>query len=207
MVKNYYLERFGAPSAGSEYNSDRAALKNIEDTIIKNLSGDQNSQFDYFNQIYTQFLKPNGETLYIQDELTGKMREVKTKAEVAEALTQTMISLNAIAKDENKKKGVLSGTLSVASLVPYIKGPSKIIKGILNSMPNRYMLNRTDVVVNLSTKIIDSNISNNKVLSNSFNNLDKISNNPNNASYRSEFSNNAKNILNIYYNTYKPFVR
>ena len=207
MVKNSYLERFWAPSEGSEYNSDRAALKNIEDTIIKNLSGDQNSQFDYFNQIYTQFLKPNGETLYIQDELTGKMREVKTKAEVAEALTQTMISLNAIAKDENKKKGVLSGTLSVASLVPYIKGPSKIIKGILNSMPNRYMLNRTDVVVNLSTKIIDSNISNNKVLSNSFNNLDKISNNPNNASYRSEFSNNAKNILNIYYNTYKPFVR
>ena len=206
-VIDYYYERFGSPSAGSEYNSKRAALKNVEDTVTKNLSGDQNSQINYYNQLYTEVFKPNGVILYIQDETTGKYREVRNKTEVERSLAYMLEEINKEASKAKSVKDKISIGATVGGYIPQISMPSTIIGAIVDNIPDGTKLSRVEIVTSISKGIVENKLSNNKILRNSFNNLDRISTNPNSSGYKNEFSNNAKNIMNIYYNTYKPFVR
>ena len=199
--------RFRSPSAGSEYNSKRAALKNIEDTIVKNLSGDQNSQINYYNQLYTEVFKPNGVILYIQDETTGKYREVQNKVEVERSLAYMLEEINKEAGKVKSIKDKISIGVTIGGYIPQISVPATIIEAIADNIPDGTKLSRVEIVSSISKSIVENKFSNNKILINSFANLDRISTNPNSSSYKSEFSNNAKNILNIYYYIYKPFVR
>ena len=207
LTTTYYYERFGSPSAGSEYNSKRAALKNVEDTVTKNLSGDQNSQINYYNQLYTEVFKPNGVILYIQDETTGKYREVRNKTEVERSLAYMLEEINKEASKAKSVKDKISIGATVGGYIPQISMPSTIIGAIVDNIPDGTKLSRVEIVTSISKGIVENKLSNNKILRNSFNNLDRISTNPNSSGYKNEFSNNAKNIMNIYYNTYKPFVR
>jgi hypothetical protein len=206
-VIDYYYERFGSPSAGSEYNSKRTALKNVEDTVTKNLSGDQNSQINYYNQLYTEVFKPNGVILYIQDETTGKYREVRNKTEIERSLAYMLEEINKEASKVKSVKDKISIGATVGGYIPQISVPTTIIGAIVDNLPDGTKLSRVEIVNSISKGIVENKLSNNKSLRNSFNNLDRISTNPNSSGYKNEFSNNVRNILNIYYNVYKPFVR
>lgn len=115
------------------------------------------------------------------------------------------INENASKQESVKDKIKLGAT--IGGFIPFVSMPSKIIKAVVDNTPSGVKLSRTEVVKAFATGVIDYKLSNNNSLKNSFNSLDKISTNPNNSGYKNEFSNNVKNILNIYYNTYKPFVR